>query len=84
MESNQEINQRFDKVKQLRDELRVQANLGKKELKERWERAESEFQNVQGRLKTLREKGEESTEKFRRETLEMVDHLRNRFESLRN
>ena len=84
MESNEKIHQRFDKVKQLRDEIRVQANLGKKELQDRWERAEGEFENVQTRLKTLREKGEESTEKFRHETLEMVETLKGRFESLRN
>lgn len=84
MQSNEKINQRFDKIKQLRDELQVQADLGKKEIRDRWELAENEFQKVQGRLKTLREKGEETTDKFRNETREGIENLRKTFESFRN
>lgn len=83
MSTEDPVQQRFEKVKQLRDEVRVQVDLGKMELRDQWEKVESQFQGAQGRLARLMDKGEETTEHFRQETVQIIDNVRERLEGLR-
>ncbi len=84
MATEEQVQKRFDKVKQLRDEVRLQADLGKMELKDRWEKVETQFQKAQGQLTRLKEKGEANTEQLRQDTLELIDNLRDRLENFGN
>lgn len=54
----------LEELRGLRDDLRLQVHLGKMEVQERWEKAEKDWEHLEGRLKLV---GAES-----RETLEEV------------
>ena len=73
------------KLRELRDELRVQAKLGQAELRDRWEELERRWHQLEGRLKVaragLREDGQDARAAARelaRELREGYQHLRER------
>ena len=58
-----EIADRFadelEQLRRIRDEVKVQAHLGRAEVKERWEKLERDWSHVEGKLQVLREAGRE-------------------------
>jgi hypothetical protein len=48
----QEAREAMDKIRELRDELRVQIHLGGMDAKKRWEKLEEQFQQTQAAAKT--------------------------------
>lgn len=52
----------IEQLKTVRDELRVQANLGAKEIRDHWEQLERRWQQLEGKLELARR---ESTESLR-------------------
>jgi hypothetical protein len=76
----------LENLQAVRDELRVQAELGRAELRERWEELERRWHHLEGRMKLvregLREDGEDVREAARLlagELREGYQHLRERF-----
>jgi hypothetical protein len=76
----------LENLQAVRDELRVQAELGRAELRERWEELECRWHHLEGRMKLvregLREDGEDVREAARLlagELREGYQHLRERF-----
>ncbi len=82
-ESSKKLEESYDRIKQMRDELKVQLNLGKMEVKERWERVEKDFDELQDRMKAYGKKGEEQAEKVRDETRELIGDVRKRLDTFR-
>ena len=83
MTEREPLRDSFGKLEQFRDELRVQLNLGKLQVRDAWEDAEAEFRKVEARMKHLGERGGEGVEKLRDETRELMKNARGRFEKLR-
>lgn len=59
---NEKIQEEIDELRTLRDELAVRMHLGKLEAKERWEKAEKDWEQIEGRLKVLAEESRESVD----------------------
>lgn len=51
----QEVREAMDKVRELRDELRVQIHLGGMDAKKQWEKLEEQFQQTQAAAKNASE-----------------------------
>ncbi len=49
-ESKTFLGEEIDKLRELRDELRVQAELGRAELRDRWQELEKSWHQLEGRL----------------------------------
>lgn len=83
MTEEKDIQKSFDKLRQFRDELKVQLNLGKMEIKSAWEDIEDDFGKVEAKVEKLRDRGGEELERLRGETREMIRDVRKRFDNLR-
>lgn len=83
MTEKEQLRETYGKLEQLRDELKVQLNLGKLQVRDAWEDAEAELRKVEARLKKLGERGGEEVGRLRDETREMMKNARHRFEQLR-
>lgn len=82
-ESQKKLEESYDRLKQMRDELKVQLNLGKKEAKERWEKVEKDLDELQLRMKAYAEKGEKQADKWKKETRDLIGDVRTRLETYR-
>ncbi len=82
-ESQKKLEESYDRLKQMRDELKVQLNLGKKEAKERWEKVEKDLDELQVRMKAYAEKGEKQADKWKKETRDLIGDVRTRLETYR-
>lgn len=83
MTAKEPLRESYSKLEQLRDELKVQLNLGKLQVRDAWEDAEAELRKVEARMKKLGERGGEEVDRLRDETREMMKNARQRFEQLR-
>lgn len=83
MEGQENLQERYDKVRQFRDELKVQLNLGKMQVRDAWEEVEKDFHKLEGKMKDLRERGGEEAEKMREQARTQLKSIRERFEKLR-
>ncbi len=54
------IDEELASLETVRDELRLQVHLGAAEAREAWEKAEKDFEHLEGRLKVLRSASRES------------------------
>jgi hypothetical protein len=72
-----------ERLRELRDELRVQAKLGKAELRERWEDLERRWHQLEGRLKVVREGLREDGQDVREAAKLLAGELREGYEHLR-
>jgi BMFP domain-containing protein YqiC len=52
----------FDKLRQERDELRVQVELGKAEFRDEWQELEHKFENMEARLSGVAREARQSSE----------------------
>ena len=64
----------FENLRELRDELRVQTELGRAELRDRWHELERRWHQLEGRLKVVREAARLLASELR----ESYEHLRKR------
>ena len=54
------LHDEFEKLKQRRDELRVQLDLGKKEARAAWDELEGKWAQLEGRLKVLKREAKDA------------------------
>ena len=83
MTTRENLEESYDKLRQLRDELKVQLNLGTMEVRQRWEKAEDDFQKLQSKMKQYADRGEKGAEKVTEEARGLMGDVRKRFEKLR-
>jgi len=79
------LGEELDQLRKLRDELRVQAELGRAELRDRWQELERRWHQLEGRLELAGEGAREDAKEVReaarllaRELKEGYEHLRQR------
>jgi hypothetical protein len=77
------LGEEIDNLRQLRDELRVQAELGRAELRERWGELEHSWHQLEGRLKLVRDGAREDSENVREAARLLAQELRESYEHLR-
>lgn len=73
----------LERLRQLRDELRVQLHLGKAEAKERFERLEKTWQHLEARLKQIREESSEDLGEIREAAGLLLGEIRDGYRHLR-
>jgi len=77
------LGEEMNNLRQLRDELRVQAGLGRAELREFWGDLERRWYQLEGRLKLAREGAREDSQNVREAARLLADELRESYEHLR-
>ena len=77
------LGEEMDNLRQVRDELRVQAELGRAELRERWGELERVWHQLEGRLKLARESAREDSQNVREAARLLAHELRESYEHLR-
>ena len=77
------LSDEIDKLRELRDELRVQAELGRAELRDRWHELEKGWHQLEGRLKLAREGAREDSQNVREAARLLANELRDSYEHLR-
>jgi predicted nucleic acid-binding Zn-ribbon protein len=82
-EAKKFLGDEMDSLRQLRDELRVQAELGRAELREFWGDLERRWYRLEGRLELARESAREDSQNVREAARLLVGELRESYEHLR-
>jgi hypothetical protein len=77
------LGEEIDKLRELRDELRVKLALGRAELRERWQELEKSWHRLQGRLELAREGAREDSRNVREAARLLARELREAYEHLR-
>ena len=82
------LHDEFEKLKQRRDELRVQLDLGNKEARAAWEEAEGKWAQLEGRLKVLARESKDAAGDVAEKTAEkaevLLKEVKDGFARLRN
>jgi hypothetical protein len=73
----------MDGLRRVRDELRVQAELGRAELRDRWQELEKSWHHLEGRMKLARESAREDAGNVREAARLLLDELRESYDHLR-
>ena len=74
----------FKKLEQARDELRVQLDLGKKEVKSAWEDFDDDFKQLKTKVRQLKSDSEKASGELRKETSELVEDVGESIRDLRD
>lgn len=80
----QKVKEELEGLRRLRDELRVQAHLGKAEARERWEHLEKRWEHLEGRLATLRRESREPLHDIGEAARNLLDEIREGYRHLRD
>jgi CBS domain-containing membrane protein len=78
------LNEELGELRRIRDELRVQANLGAAEAKEAWERNEARFKDVEHKLGNLAEIAEDALEDVGEAVKLVFGEIRDGYKRLRD
>ncbi|QDG50263.1 hypothetical protein FIV42_05815 [Persicimonas caeni] len=84
MADNNNLQETFDKLKQKRDELKVKLNLGKMEARDAWEDVEKNFQELETKMKGLRQQGQSEADRMKEDIRLLMSDIRDGFERVRN
>ncbi len=71
-------------LRELRDELRVQMELGRAEARERWERLEKDWQQLDGKLRLLRNESRDELEEIREAARLLLQRIQEGYHHLRS
>jgi len=82
-ESKTFLAEEIDRLRELRDELRVQAELGRAELRDRWQELEKSWHQLEGRLKLARDSARADSQNVREAARLLASELRESYEHLR-
>lgn len=77
------MKEEVNRLRQIRDELRVQLALGEAEVRDRWEAMEKRWHELEGRMKVLREASREEAEDIRSAARLLVEEIQEGYENLR-
>ena len=80
---NDRLEDELELLRQLRDELRVQVELGGMEIKDQWHGLEKRWSLLEGKAKRLREAAQEDADVIAETTRELAREVREGFEHLR-
>lgn len=71
-------------LRELRDEFRVQMELGRAEARERWERLEEDWQQLDGKLRLLRNESRGELEEIREAAQLLLQRIQEGYHHLRS
>lgn len=77
------IHEEVEELRGLRDDLRVQAHLGRMEVRERWEKAERDWEHLEGKLKLLASESRESLEDVGEAARLLAEQIREGYRHIR-
>lgn len=77
------LEEELEKLKTHRDELRVQLDLGKKEVEDAWEEANGKWSRLEGHLARLKDEGESALDDVGEAAELLVDEIKKGFERIR-
>ena len=77
------LSEELDSLRQLRDELHVQAKLGQAELRDRFEEAEKRWHKLEGNLQVLRDEMKEDAGSMRDAAKQLAAEIRTSFDHIR-
>ena len=83
-EGHDRFAEEIERLRQLRDELRVQMRLGRAEVRERWEKLEGDFAHLEARLKQIREQSKGDLAEIREAAKLLAEQLREGYRHLRS
>lgn len=78
------VKSELDALRQIRDELRVQANLGKAELREAFEELEKRWVTLEGRIEAKGERAREDAEDVRQAVQLLIGEIREGYDHLKS
>ena len=78
-----EIKSELDSLRAARDEIRVQVHLGAVEAREAWEKAEKNWNHLEGRMKVLGEATQESLEEIGGAVEMLAEEIRRGYKHVR-
>ncbi len=84
MADNSNLQEAYDKLKQRRDELKVKLNLGKMEARDTWEEVEKNFQQLDIKMKGLRDQGTAEVDRVKEDIRLLMSDIKDGFERVRN
>lgn len=82
-EGHDRFAEELERLRRLRDELRVQVRLGRAEVRERWEKLEKDFGRLEGKLEKIREESRDDLAEIREAAKLLVDEIREGYRHLR-
>jgi hypothetical protein len=83
MSEQKRFQEEMDRLRELRDELRVKLQLGRAELRDRFHELEKSWHQLEGRLKVAREGARDDAENVREAARLLARELRDSYEHLR-
>lgn len=81
---NDFVEEELNRLRQVRDELRVQAELASMEIRDQWSQLEDRWSEFEGKARRLREGAAEETEDIREAAKLLAEEIREGFEQLRS
>ena len=76
MADKSNLEETFDNLKQKRDELKVKLNLGKMEARDTWNDVEKNFQELETKMKGLRDQGEAEADRMKDDIQLLMSDIR--------
>jgi hypothetical protein len=83
MTESKRFQEEMDRLRELRDELRVKLQLGRAELRDRFQELEKSWYQLEGRLKVAGEGAREDAQNVREAARLLARELRDSYEHLR-
>jgi hypothetical protein len=77
------MHEELEGLRQLRDELRVQAELGRAEMRERFEHLEKRWHDLEGKLKVIADGAREDLDEVREAAGMLAGELRHGYENMK-
>jgi predicted nucleic acid-binding Zn-ribbon protein len=84
MADKSNLEETFDNLKQKRDELKVKLNLGKMEARDTWNDVEKNFQQLETKMKGLRDQGEAEADRMKDDIQLLMSDIRDGFKRVTN
>jgi hypothetical protein len=78
------LSEELQGLRELRDEFRVQMELGRAEARERWERLEEDWRHLDGKLKLMRNESRGELEEIGEAARLLIDQIREGYRHLRS
>lgn len=83
MSLEERLNEELDDLKRIRDEIRVQIQLGKAEAKELWDRSEEKIEELESKVKSISNQAEQPLQDVREAAQLLLDELRDGYKRIR-
>lgn len=78
------LSEELDALRELRDEFRVQMELGRAEARNRWEELEEDWQHLEGKLKLMRNESKGELEDIGEVARNLLERIREGYRHLRS